>query len=323
MSNNLNDNIFHKIDRDVKDLINPVNLFSGAKLNDALVVDNVLLFMRTSTDMMRPHGVTHNYHHRFELVIPLSKAGRIHVDGRDYMLDRGRAYLIFPHQFHHYLDIETGELSWLFITFECKQAERLGTLRNSPRALEGEPLEMLGGLIRNYLAAAPGAERNFELIVEVSRLLHALLKAREVNCAVMPGTMTEQETHGEILKAINSYVRSNLDKNLTIADLAEHTGYSISYLRAIFRKEIGVSLGAYMRESRMSTAASMLSDPDHGSVEDIAKACGFGSLFAFSRAFKMSMGVPPTAYHKLVQTGKITTASQPQAAAPRRARREQ
>jgi AraC-like DNA-binding protein len=311
VSNALNDNLFRKIELSLRELVNPINLFSGAKLDEALVVDNVLLFKRTSTEMMRPHGVTHNYHHRFELVVPLSKAGRIHVDGHDYMLGRGRAHLIFPHQFHHYLDIEMGELSWLFITFECKHAGKLAPLRGSPRAMEGGTLEILTGLIKNYLSVAPGPERNFELVFEVSRLLHCLLESREVNCEVVPGGMAGQETHGEILRAINDYVRANLGKNLTIADLAEHTGYSISYLRAIFRREIGVSLGSYMRDSRMSTAAAMLSDPDHGSVKKIAKACGFGSLFAFSRAFKTAMGVPPTAYHKLVRTGKIATPAKP------------
>jgi AraC-like DNA-binding protein len=299
----VNKNIFQKINRDVERLVNPVNLFSGAKLDESLVADNVLLFKRTSIEMLRPHGVTHNYHHRFELVIPLAKAGRIHVDGHGYMLDRGRAYLIFPHQFHHYLDIEIGELSWLFVTFECRRADKLASLRNSPRVLEGETLEMLGRLIKDYVSVAPGAGRNFELVFALSRLLHGLLKAREADCAVTPGVkQAEQDTHGGILHAINHYVRANLDKALTIADLSQHTEYSVSYLRMIFRKKIGVSLGGFMRDSRLSTAAAMLAAPDHGSVEEIAKACGFSSVYAFSRAFKTAMGVPPTAYHKMLKT---------------------
>ncbi|MDR0353480.1 MAG: helix-turn-helix transcriptional regulator, partial [Opitutaceae bacterium] len=98
-------------------------------------------------------------------------------------------------------------------------------------------------------------------------------------------------------------MRANLDKKLAIADLARHTGYSVSYLRAIFRREIGVSLGSYMRDSRLSMAASMLSAPGHGSIEEIARSCGFNSLFAFSRAFKTAMGMPPTAYLKFLQSG--------------------
>jgi AraC-like DNA-binding protein len=299
--------LFEKLNGDIKKLVNPVNLFSGAKLDDAPVADNVLLFKRTSTEMLRPHGVTHNYHHRFELIIPLRKAGRIHVDGHDYMLDRGRAYLIFPHQFHHYLDIGAGELSWLFITFECRQGDRLAPLRHSPRALEGGALDTLAGLVGGYLSSAPGPARNFDLVFTLSRLLHHLLKAREVNCGVTPGSMAGQETHGDILRAINRHVRANLDRTLTIADLARRTGYSVSYLRAVFRREIGVSLGGYMRDSRLSTAASMLSEPEPASIETISKACGFRSIFAFSRAFKTAMGVPPTAYLKFLKSGLMTT----------------
>ena len=175
--------VLQKIAGDIRTLVNPVNLFSGAKLRETLVADNVVIFKRTSVEMLRPQGVTHNYHHRFELVIPLVKAGRIHMDGRDHMLDRGCVYLIFPHQFHHYLDIETGELNWLFITFECGQADLLAPFRNSPRTMDGGTLDTLAELIKSHLASAPGAGRNFELVVNLSRLLRQLLSAPEADCA--------------------------------------------------------------------------------------------------------------------------------------------
>lgn len=299
--------LFRKIAGDIRALVNPANLFSGAKLDESLVADNVVIFKRTSAEMLRPQGVTHSYHHRFVLVIPLACAGRIHVDGRDHLLDRGSAYLVFPHQFHHYLDIEAGGLNWLFITFECKQAERLAPLRNSPRKLEGAALEMLAELVRNHLAPERDADRNFEIVVTLSRLLRQLLTARETTVAEDAAT-TLEEAHGEILRAINAHVRANLDKPLTIADIAGRTGYSVSHLRAIFRKNLGVSLGAYMRDSRISTAASMLSAPEPAGIEAISKACGFSSIHAFSRAFKTAMGVPPTAYLKLLKTGGMNTA---------------
>lgn len=63
-----------------------------------------------------------------------------------------------------------------------------------------------------------------------------------------------------------------------------------------------MSLGSYMRESRLSIAASMLSDPNRESIEEIARACGFESIYAFSRAFKNVMGMSPSAYCKFVQS---------------------
>jgi AraC-like DNA-binding protein len=300
---------FQKIAGDLRDLVNPVNLFSGARLDEALVADNIVIFKRTSKEMPRPRGVTNNYHHRFVLMVPLEKARRIHVEGRDYMLAPGQVYLVFPHQFHYYLDTGAGAWNWLFITFECGQAGKIEPLRNSPRILEGVTLEMLGKMIRSHLDAPPGPRRNFELVFNLSRLLQRLLEAREASCAATGDDTPLEKTHGEILLAINAYVRANLDKTLTVNGIAHHTGYSANHFRAIFRKQLGVNLGAYIRNSRMSTAAAMLNRPEPDSIGNIAKACGFASIYAFSRAFKAAMGMPPTAYHNSLKTGKIPAPS--------------
>jgi AraC-like DNA-binding protein len=291
--------IYKRVGEVIRVLVNPVDYFSGAKLAATMVADNIVVFKRTSVKMLKPRGVTHNYHHRFELVIPLLKAARIHVDGAAYMLAPGQVFLIFPHQFHHYLDIEDGEMNWLFITFEFSRPQALLPLRNSPRVFVPAEVEKLRQMLDVYLQKAPGPERNFKLIVNMSELIQRLLSAREADCAVEPNS-SEDDPKGTILQAINAYVRANLNKPLTIADLAKHTGYSISHLRAVFRREYGVSLGGYMRDSRLSAAAAMLARGERGSIESIAKVCGFVSIFSFSRAFKKAMGLSPSAYKKFV-----------------------
>jgi len=297
-----NPNFGRKVSELIRGWTNPVDLFAGAKLDDLLLVQNVVVFKRTSAKMFQPHGVTHNYHHRFELVIPLCRAGRIHVDGIGYTLAPGQALLIFPHQFHHYLDVENDGLSWLFITFELARPQLVLPLRNSPRMINAREGEFLRLLMADYLTQAPGTGRNFVLIMRVSELVQRLLTAREADCA-MRKDRKNSDPRGAILQSINAHVRANLDKPLTLADLGKHTGYSISHLRAVFRQEFGVSLGGYMRESRLSIAAAMLTSKNRDSIEGIAKACGFVSIFAFSRAFKKATGLSPSAYSKLLLGG--------------------
>ncbi|MDF9826506.1 AraC-like DNA-binding protein [Ereboglobus sp. PH5-10] len=297
-----------RIGKSLNRLVNPADLFSGAKLEDAAVADNIIIFKRTSPDMLRPRGVTHNYHHRYELVVPLQKTGRIHVDGVPYQLTPGMACLIFPHQFHHYLDIEKGPIKWVFVTFEMKNAATLRPLRNSPRKLGAREIEELDALINEYASPAAAPGRGLNLVLKVSDFLQRLAKCSEADC-VIRNDGEESDTRGAILEKINAYVRSHLGEPVTISDLAAHTGYSISYLRAIFRKNLGVSLGSYMRESRLLIAASMLGDPNRGSIEEISRACGFESIHAFSRAFKNAMGMAPRAYGKFVQTNNAKSST--------------
>ena len=286
----------------LRGIINPVDLFAGARIEDTLLANNVVVFKRTSPEMLKPAGVTHNYHHRFVLIVPLVKPGRIHVDGTGYLLNPGQAYLIFPHQFHHFLDIHEEGIQWLFITFECANEGQIAPLRNSPRVLGAADSEFVQELVSNYQSTAPGPERSFGLVFNVSRLLRRLRAAREADCFNAEPEVADAS--GEILQKINAYVRSHLGESVKIVDLARHTGYSRSYVRAVFRKEFGASLGSYVRESRLSVAASMLNNPKHGSIEEIARACGFESVSVFSRAFKKATGMPPSAYNSFVSNRK-------------------
>ena len=156
-------------------------------------------------------------------------------------------------------------------------------------------------MLGEYVSLPPGAERSLNLIPRFSRFLRRLLSCREAVGAIESGS-PGGDLRGTILERINAYVRSHLAQPVTIPSLARHMGYSESYMRAIFRRELGVSLGAYMRESRLSVAASMLAEQDRDSVEEIARACGFKSIFVFSRAFKKAMGVSPRAYGKSVHS---------------------
>jgi AraC-like DNA-binding protein len=160
--------------------------------------------------------------------------------------------------------------------------------------------EFLCELMQKYLIKPPGPERSFRLIVGVSELIRKLFDTREANC-VETRDKAGDDPKGNLLQSINAYVRANLNKPLTIADLAKHTGYSISYLRAIFHREYGFSLGSYMRDSRLSMGTAMLAKGDSENIDRIAKACGFLSVFVFSRAFKKAMGISPSAYRRMLR----------------------
>lgn len=250
--------------------------------------------------MLRPHGVTHNYHHRFELVLPLVRGGRIHVDDVSHRLMPGQTILIFPYQFHHYLDVEAGTIRWLFITFESVNDKELLPLRNSPRLLTKRDMAFLREMVAMIPGSSDDSVKRVELILKLSVFLRRLLAAQAVT-ASDGHDIAGSDPHGPLLESINSLVRANLNQSLKIADLAKLTGYSVSYLGAVFRKQYGVSLGGYMRNSRLSMAASLLARGEYGRIEDIAKACGFESIFAFSRAFKKAMGVSPREYGKQVK----------------------
>jgi len=291
----------------MRDIHEPASLFSGLTIEQSLAPENIIIFKRTDTTLLKPEGVSVNFHHRFELVTVLDTAAPARIDRTTYDLHPGECALIFPNQFHHFMDVARTTLDWLFITFELKNPETIRALQNSPRVLDSKGLQTLNLLVEEFVKPQHVQRDTLEISYQLSRLLRHLL-----NCPPVPAERRDihssDDVRDVILESINRYVRANLSRAVTISDIAEELGYSVSHLRAVFRDRLGVSLGKYMRESRLSQAAQFLQRSEFN-VSEIGEKCGFESLYAFSRAFRKAYGIPPRTYRQLVQEGGVLPVS--------------
>ncbi len=78
----------------------------------------------------------------------------------------------------------------------------------------------------------------------------------------------------------------------TTATLAREAAVSRATLTRRFASALGESPGAYLTRWRMDLAARRLRDTDE-SLEQVASAVGYTSVYAFSRAFSRARAVPP------------------------------
>ena len=288
----------------LRDLKKPASLFSGLTWRGAMAPDNIVFFKRTDPAALRSVlGVSSNYHHRFELVFVIEQGGPARIEDRTFLLEPGECLLVFPHQFHHFLGVEKGPIEWLFITFELADSQPIEALKNAPRQLDTEGASLLCDIVNEYSHPAIGSPDTIAISYKLSQLLRHLVQA-----PLIPQQRSDNHANDDvsdvILEKINRYVRSHLAAAPTLTELAEALGYSVSHLRAVFRTRLGISLGRYIRESRLSEAAKLLQSSELN-ISEVAAKSGFESVFVFSRAFKNAYGVPPTLYSKLVRTGTL------------------
>lgn len=83
----------------------------------------------------------------------------------------------------------------------------------------------------------------------------------------------------------------------TVARLAAAAGVSRATLGRRFAELVGESPSAYLTRWRLHLAAQMLRTTDDG-VGKIARAVGYTSEYAFSRAFSRAWGVPPGRFRR-------------------------
>ena len=80
--------------------------------------------------------------------------------------------------------------------------------------------------------------------------------------------------------------------------MAAEAKTSISNLRLLFKKELGRSPGQFIAMHRLKVAQYNLAMTSQR-VDEIARLCGFESVYAFSHFFKKHTGTSPLAWRKV------------------------
>ena len=100
-----------------------------------------------------------------------------------------------------------------------------------------------------------------------------------------------------VVDEIDESIRAHDDEALTLRRMARRTGYSEFYMTRKFAEISGMRLRDYLRDRRLAFALKEVRDSGRGLLE-IALDYGFSSNEAFTRAFKRSYGVTPSAYRQ-------------------------
>lgn len=95
-----------------------------------------------------------------------------------------------------------------------------------------------------------------------------------------------------------NYIDSNVDRLTSQSQIATECDLAPGYLCRLFKKHGRQSPYQYLTRARMNRAAELLLDTTLA-VGEVADKLGFADPFHFSRTFKASYGVSPTAFRNL------------------------
>jgi AraC-like DNA-binding protein len=286
--------LLQKLSNRHRSLKNPADYFKGTGPFSMELISNVLIFNRKDRkEFGRESRDIH--HHRYVMIINLKSRGNVIVDQLSLPFSPGQALLIHPHQFHHFLNIETAHMSWLFITFELKDTRHLGPLRNKTVPVSSDCLIYIERLTHYYLKKAAYREiRKNRIILLTALILNELMESSR-QLVRHRKKLEKKKTGLTLVGKINDYIYENLGRNIGMSDIARHFSYSQSHLRMLYRKTMEMSIGNYRQELRIKKAQELLSYSEMN-ISQIGDACGFDSVYSFSRAFRKRTGMAPSDY---------------------------
>ena len=107
-----------------------------------------------------------------------------------------------------------------------------------------------------------------------------------------------EEREGLRLGPLIDWMRERLAEEQQIRLLAERAGMSMRTFQRRFEAATGDSVGEWLLKERLRHARELLEKQLSVSLDDIAVACGFGTLATMRHHFRKRLGTSPSAYRK-------------------------
>ena len=274
----------------------PTDYFKGIGQTQFATPTNILLYLRTTKDKLQQAALQNRSHHRHVLVFNLETQGHVHVNNRVLPLTPGQSLLILPYQFHHFSQLGSSNLNWLFCTFELTTTTFLEPLRNVVTETSKHTLRTRDELLNEWHRCnAPKSKGELQNEQLQASLIRVLLSLKQDQWAMRSDRLPEPRD--SLLRSINRCMSEWKGRTVVVADLAEKFNLSESRLRVIFKQTAGIPLGRYLQNYRLNRAMALLRTTKLP-ITEIAEEAGFGSPQAFSRIFKKELGHTPRAYRQ-------------------------
>ncbi len=94
-----------------------------------------------------------------------------------------------------------------------------------------------------------------------------------------------------------TFMKNNLEKKLTLEDIAGSVNYSPAYFGTLFKEKTSFSPVEYYNQLKIQHSCSLLQFANL-KIKEIAFQLGYYDAFHFSKAFSQEMGISPREYRK-------------------------
>ncbi|GAA1913902.1 GlxA family transcriptional regulator [Streptomyces sodiiphilus] len=171
--------------------------------------------------------------------------------------------------------------------------------------VDPDPIFVRDGKVATSAGVTAGIDLALALVEEdhgrdtalaVARYLVVFLR-RPGNQAQFSAQLAAQTARREPLREVQQWITEHPDGDLSVESLAERACLSPRHFARAFQAETGTSPGRYVERVRLEHARRLLEDTTDG-VEQISRACGYGTPEAMRRAFVKALGTAPAEYRR-------------------------
>jgi AraC-like DNA-binding protein len=249
--------------------------------------------------VMRPQlrRIDVHWHDFYELCLVTSGSARHILNGTEYQIGTGSAFLLSPADFHEIHALGPDPVGCYNVVIDPHVMERqLDVL--GPLGADGFPwaTDDFASASSDFLRL----QREFDTpsagsSVMANALVTSLLVALARRCGRGSGSSALPAGPGRVddLQRAVRYVDRHFREPLSLADAAVQAHLSPNYFSERFRAYTGMPFQSYLQARRLRFARSLLRSTSLG-VTEVCHAAGFNSLSHFGRAYRRRYGEAPS-----------------------------
>ena len=245
-----------------------------------------------------------------------SGSAKIVMPDGTYVIEPGYLYLVPAFVTHGYENDSYFVLYYIHIYDEQNIFEQL----SFPFKVNANELD--GNLVRRLLEINPGRELRrsdpktydnhptlMQFIAHNDQFpFYSIIETKGILLQLFSRFLEEATSKKEIedkrIVKVVRHIRENINRNISIDDLASISCLTKDHLIRLFKKEMQCTPIQYINQKKIEKAQLMLTIGSQ-SIKGVAYDLSFDSVSYFYRMFKKITGVAPNQYKEKLQTEKI------------------
>ena len=269
------------------------------KTCEYLLRDNNRTVIKAFRSVVSPEHREYREHHHTEceLSVFLEGCGIYKVGNREYTFNKGDVFLFGSNEVHCITDIKE-KIELLNIHFEPRILwENVELLKLFFARREGFNKFENENTVAEFILKCEEELKNklpcYEINARYSVLSALVYTLRKYNCTDDGYRLSVEKSHITVIKRVLDYINENLDKKITLKELADISFMSEPYFSTLFKRYNGITVSEYITIKRVERAIDMLRTTNLTKLE-IAEQCGFSSSSNFYKAFHSVTGKTPS-----------------------------
>ena len=226
------------------------------------------------------HGWRHLTRQLFEYEMMIVTSGELYIADEDteYHVKAGEYLIMSPTRHQHGTRVCRCQFYWMH--FRCPALPASVSLPPQGKVQNGENIKLLSEMLLSSEA-------------EEARSVRSVYLATQILLELARGQSSAEKSsppRSSVCESVKNYVTYHRFSQIMVSDIARALGYHEKYLSALFHREEGMTIKAYIDGRRLEEAKRLLLETDY-TVSQISYYLNFPSPHNFARFFKAHTGM--------------------------------